>query len=719
LGIRKTVWLLLAVSCATQKNDAPVVHSLKLMGTHAVSASTIKDKILTAATSWIPFTSKQHFDPLVWEADLRRIKRVYEAAGYHRAQITAAQVLQRKGNEVDLVVKIEEGPPTVVASLQTTGIDVLPEDQQFTVLKKLPLTAKSTFTEPGWNDTKSDVQSRLRGLGYAEARLQGQALVDLATSQARLSLLATPGLRYRFGDITVRQSPGSRVPGWMVQEQVHLALDDSYFSEELLDEAQRLVFAMGTFSTARVTIGRGDRDTGRVPVTVQLREAPFRTLKLGGGAGIDAIRQEVHLISEWTNRDFLGGLRRLTLQGTVGWAFLPTVWDVIGKSSGASNGPIFKVQADFEQPRFLGRPSLRLKDLIESERTVEQDYTAIGGRTGHGVAWQPSSSLTIYPSYQLQGYRLNTGAVPTSTQITAAPLALGCPSAPCFVLLSYLEQDITWDRRDDRLEPRRGHYLALTLQEGGGPLQGDYTYLRIAPEGRGYLSFGESRRTTLAARLSVGTLINKNGVDPSSGEQKDSAVVVRFMAGGANSMRGFSLRRLSPLLLAQNVNSRNALYAFPIGGDGDIEGNLEVRRAITQNFTVAGFLDFGTVTREALAPSALATLQWAVGFGLRYLTPVGPIRVDIGVRLPFGRPPPLYTLVVDEKGHQHTVEISYSTGLYDRVDPTMPPPGSRMYPVPETGANVNKSCFGIGGNNKSTWVTDGLCAFHISIGEAF
>jgi translocation and assembly module TamA len=716
--------LLLAASCATQKNDAPVVHSLKLVGTHEVSSGTIKDKILTSATSWIPFSAKKHFDPLIWEADLRRIKRVYEAAGYYQAKVTSAQVLQRPGNQVDLVVKVEEGSPTLVAAMDTSGLDGLPSDQQVLVQKKLPLTLKSTFTEPAWDDTKSALVDRLHGLGYAETKLQSEALVDLARAEARLRLRANPGVRYRFGDIDVRQATGTRVPAWAVEEQVRLALDDRFYSEDLLSEAQNRVFGMGTFSTVRVTVGRGDTASARLPVNVQLREAPFRTLKLGGGAGFDAVRQEVHLVSEWTNRDFLGGLRRLTLQAMLGWAFLPTIWDVIGHSAQVNDGPIYRVQADFEQPRFLGWPSLRLKDLLESDRTIEPDYTALGGRTTHGVAWQPYVALTLYPSYQLQAYRLNTGAVPTSTSFSTAPLALGCPSAPCFVLLSYLQQDITWDKRDDKLEPHSGYYLALSFQEGGGPLGGNYDYFRIAPEVRGYVSFGQARRTTLATRLTVGTLINNNGLDESTGQQKESAVVVRFVAGGANSMRGFSLRRLSPLLLAQNANANNAYYAFPIGGDGDIEGNFEVRHRFTENLAVAAFLDFGTVTRDSLppfkrhedisAPSVLATLQWAVGLGLRYLTPVGPVRIDIGVRLPFGPPPPLYRLIPDptDPNGKRTIteEILYWTG----TDPANP----MMMPGHETGTHVNKSCFGIGYHH-DTWVTDGLCAFHISIGEAF
>jgi translocation and assembly module TamA len=176
------------------------------------------------------------------------------------------------------------------------------------------------------------------------------------------------------------------------------------------------------------------------------------------------------------------------------------------------------------------------------------------------------------------------------------------------------------------------------------------------------------------------------------------------MSGGAMSMRGYSLRRLSPMVLAQGPSTSTSktapLLTLPIGGNGLVEGNLEARSNVASRLALAGFADFGTVTRDSLGPDAFSSLQWAVGLGLRYLTAVGPIRVDIAYRLPFGRPPPLF----DPNGN----EITYRRGA-----------DGAMEPGRETGANVNKSCFGIGGSSGATWVKDGLCVFHISIGEAF
>ena len=266
----------------------------------------------------------------------------------------------------------------------------------------------------------------------------------------------------------------------------------------------------------------------------------------------------------------------------------------------------------------------------------------------------------------------------------ASPLTLGCTTTDgqCLVWLSYLEQVFTWDRRNHTLEPKRGFLLSLGLQEGGGPLQGDFTYMRALPDARAYYSFGADDELTLSARLRVG------GLWTASGNPDDSAVITRFYAGGAVSMRGFNDRRLSPLLLAPAPSNPNVLLTVPIGGNGMVEGSFEARYSLTPTLRVAGFVDFGEVTRGPFSPGDIPGMLWAVGVGLRYLTPIGPIRVDIARRLPFGTLPGLYQVN----------------------------PAGQIVQVPYEAAG---DCFGFGGSGVPTPVPDGSCVLHIAIGEAF
>jgi translocation and assembly module TamA len=669
-----------------QQQHGPVIRDLTIDGTRAVSPRQIKKKILTSKTGWWPFAHKEYFDPVTWEADLKRIVRLYMARGLYQARIEGSAVKPLE-NGVALEVKVDEGEPTRVASVEVQGLDALPPADQAAARDGLSLRVGQTFDEGSWESSKSGIVSKLRARGYYRAAAAGEALVGENTHEAKLTIVVRPGIAYRFGAIDVKAPPAGQIPPVLVWDQTRLAIPEGQlFNDDALDEAQRRVFGMGVFSTVRVTPGTPDDATGRLPVVVTVREAPFRTLRAGGGLKIDQIHQEARLIGEWSHRNFLGGLRKLTIHAEAGWAFLPTIWDVAANNQSVAplkNGPVADFSVSFEQPRFLGHPSLREQNSVELQRTLQQTYDNLAGRFGTGVIWQPRARISIFPAYRLEGDYLNGAPINSAA---SAPLTLGCQTSTgsCLVWLSYLEQTITWDHRDKPLEPRNGFYAGLSLQEGGGPLQGNFSYLRALPDVRGYVSFLDDGALTLSARLRVGELW------PTSGNPEDSAVVIRFYGGGANSMRGFSERRLSPLLLAPAPGTSSQVFqTVPIGGNGLLDGSYEARYSLTESLRLAGFLDFGQVTTGLIGPGDLGDTLWAAGIGIRYITSIGPIRVDLARRLPFGTLPPLYR--ADQYGN-----------IFE--DPTYSP---------------DWSCFGLFASRGNTPGIDSACVLQISIGEAF
>jgi translocation and assembly module TamA len=685
-----SIWVGASLGCAHQEQkQAPIIRSLDIEGTHAVSPGKIKKKILSSKTGWWPFARKQYFDPVTWETDLERIVRYYASRGYFQARIASQSVTPEGRDGVELRAKVQEGPPTRVGALNVTGLDALPPADRQAARNGLALRVGQVFDEADWEASKSGIVSNLRARGYYRAATAGEALIGTGTHLASLTIAVRPGLQYRFGDIQVDMPEGAQIPAGLVWDQVRLAIPPgSLFSDEALEEAQRRVFGMGVFASARVTPGEPDDATARLPVVVAVREGPFRTLRAGGGVKIDQIHQEARLIGEWSHRNFQGGLRRLTIHGEVGWAFLPSVWAVASNDLTVAprNGPVADFWITFEQPRFLGHPSLREQSSFEIDRTIQQSYDNLAGRVGTGVIWQPRTRVSIFPAYRLEGDYLNRSPFTTGAAAAAtAPLTLGChtTSGSCLVWLSYLEETVTWDHRDKPLEPRQGFYASVSLQQGGGPLQGNFSYLRVSPDVRGYVSFLDDKALTFSARLRVGELW------PTSGNPEDSAVVIRFYGGGANSFRGFSDRRLSPLVAAPAPGTYPPVnQAVPIGGNGIIDGSFEVRYSLTDNLRLAGFADFGQVTGGLIGARDVGDLLWAVGLGLRYLTPIGPIRVDLARRLPLGRMPPLYQVAPDGT----IMEEPYT---------------------PDT------SCFGLFGSGGGSVVTDSACVLQISIGEAF
>jgi translocation and assembly module TamA len=663
------------------KPDEPPIRSLKIEGTEQISAGAIEDRILTTGPSWWPFAATPYFDPIAWQADLRRIERYYQAQGFYQARVVDEEV-RKEGDGVALTVQVNEGKPTKISAIDIQGLEGLPPGFEERVRRSIPVKVGDILKEEQWEGVKREVAGALRALGYAEARVEGEVFVETTDQTARIRLLASPGPRYKFGNIFVATGPKPSVQVRYIIDQAEGAIwKGAWYSDKAMAEAQRRVFQMGVFGAVKVTTGRPDRENAVIPVVVDVREAPFHTIRYGGGVGVDPVRQEYRLIAEYTDRNFLGDLRKLTLRGKVGWAFLPALWNI------QQQAPIFDFYAEFEQPRFPGRDFKWISSL-NLYKNIEQAYDYIGVRAKTGIVWQPHSSFRIYPSYNIEVDRIR--GLTQGLSGSAPQLAYGCNLTPedpvCYQFLSFLELVIEWDRRDDKLEPRNGWFLSLGIQRGGGFLGGDYTYWRIFPDLRAYKSWG---KFTLAGKLRIGTLL--------SGE--NSPIVARFFSGGGTFHRGFGTRRLSPMLPVPNNNATptnplvgsigtpqlNGTYV-PVGGDGIWDSSIELRYRIFGPLTVAVFLDAGFVSVDSFDFRDVGPkMQYAVGFGLRYNTIIGPIRLDFAYRLNHGGPLPIIT---------------------DPAHPVYAPGGTE--------------CFGIGtGSPTYAGFPEGRCALTISIGEAY
>jgi translocation and assembly module TamA len=677
-----------------------VVTDITFTGAKQVSPSDIEDRIATSQANFFShlFGPLPTFDPTTWTADLRRIERYYQSLGYFQAEVVEEQVLPDGKGGVRLNLTIDEGAPTHVSAVEVQGLETVPAELQERVLGKLPMVVGQVFRDDDWTALKSLLKSRLRELGYADAAVGGEVFVEITNQTARVQAVADPGPRVKFGSIFVTSGPHPQVKPELIIAHARGAVPPgAWFSESALIEAQNRVFKMGVFGAVKVTAGTPDVEAGTVPVLVEVREAPFHTVRYGGGIGIDPARQEVRAIAEYTDRNFLGGLRTLSLKAKVGWAFVPAVWDI------QANGLIFDFLAQFTQPNFFA-PSLKFLASVNFYKQVEDGYGYVGGRGRVGVAWSPVSRLTLSPTYAFELDQVTgvteglNGDIPT--------LAYGCSSSPCLQRLSYLEQTAVWDARDDVVDAKRGYYLGVSFQESGPWIGSGFNYIRILPEVRAYVTTGA---VTFAARLMVGTILQPNPCSLSaeaglSNQTCDpSPIVNRFFAGGAGSNRGFGSRQLSPLLPLANipltptaaagsivspigVPAQSMGNVVPIGGNGLLDASFEVRWNFSRDWVVAFFVDAGFVSYGAFSLDDLSTTQVAVGVGFRYRTPIGLLRVDLGYRLNVGGPLPV-------------VPVRPSVGYTD-----------------------NTNCFALTSVDHGTNYAGApwsRCAFHFAVGESF
>ncbi len=600
--------------CRTPRGtvEEPVITRFDLRGATHVDASELKEKLATHGPDcFLGFLACDWFrlDPDALGADKRRIEAYYRARGFYRTSTTAAEVTPDGEGRVHVALGVKEGPRITVRRLEITGFDEVPEARSHA--GTLKLAVGHAFTEAAYDATRAQLLTALLATGWANATVtqSAQVLPDEGVVDVRFAVEA--GARYRFGRVFVAGT--AEVPRQkVILRATREVKSGHWFDEGRLDRAQARVFDLGVFAGVRVTRGAPDLERGTIPVVVAVREAPFHTLKLGPGLGFQAARWETQGLASWTHRNWLGGIRRLQLDARAGYAWIP---DPFIRDR---EGVVGQVSAEFSQPSVLG-DAVDFSARVELEKSLEQAYGFYSERLRLGTPLRLGPGWTLTPTYNLEVYQLRDLV---GTPSVTLPQLQNCPGQIC--LLSYLEQRLAWDGRDDPLNTRRGLYASLSVQEGFNVASYGYRFLRFLPEVRWFLPLG--RATVLATRARLGALVPV-------GEKGRAPVVALFTAGGALSMRGYGSGRLSPMSLQEG-------RWVPTGGNGLLEGSLELRQALSPSLTGALFLDGGNVSSASGSPSGYqevldpTRLQLALGIGLRYRTLFGPLRIDLAGRLP-------------------------------------------------------------------------------------
>ena len=178
--------------------------------------------------------------------------------------------------------------------------------------------------------------------------------------------------------------------------------------------------------------------------------------------------------------------------------------------------------------------------------------------------------------------------------------------------LGAIDLDVERTALDDALNPHSGTVLTLHLLDAARALHGSYHFQEVMAEGRAFLPMGST--VVLANRARIGSLF--------AASVEDMPFSARYFLGGSTSVRGWGRFEISPL----------DPQGLPIGGRSLVELSSELRFPISGKLHGVAFLDAGRVGADS-NDYGFGDLRYAVGPGLRYLTPIGPVRVDLGIQL--------------------------------------------------------------------------------------
>jgi outer membrane protein insertion porin family/translocation and assembly module TamA len=609
--------LLAAVLVSGCNDDGEIkIASLKFEGVDAVDKGALADALQTREGSWLPWGRQRYFDRRAFDADLQRIEAFYRDRGFPDARVTSVDPrLNDEQNEIDITVNISEGEPIRVAAIDLEGFDVLSERARNRLQREIPLEEGEPLDVQRAATARELALNMLRNEGYpyAEVRLSNE---PVEARRERVVLRATPGILAHFGPIEINGN--ASVGDDIILRKLSFEPGDRYGRDEMR-ESQRQLYSMELFQFVNVESLENQAEMAvEVPMRITVGEAKHRQLRFGVGYGSE---EHARARVRWDHVNFFGGARQAGFEGR---------WSSLDRG----------VRLDFREPYFLHRDfSLGLEGQAWQAEEPVYSQNTVGGRAvlRHQTSGEQFWSLSLINEYQRSS--IDAEAL-EDFEIRDDLIALGLDprTGEAEGTLFALAFDVNRNTTNNLLDARRGYVLAAHLERAVPWGWGSYNYWSASVEGRHYQAVGDL--FVLANRLQFGS------IEPTGDEELNVPFHKRYFLGGASSNRGWGRFELSPL----------SGFGLPIGGHTMLDGSVEVRFPVWSRLGGVLFLDYGNVWTEAW-DFDLDQLRYAVGPGLRYQTPIGPARIDLGYQLN-----PIDNLRVEGEPQSRQWRVHFSIG---------------------------------------------------------
>ncbi len=550
--------------------DDLVIESLQFWGNKEISTSVLNAQMLTKATPWYDFM------PFVKP-------RKFDAGLFHSDMQRLRAFYQGKGFyqvQIDTTLGQRKNGHLFAQIRIKEGprsrfgmLQILGVDSSrisvHGVVADLQKLSGEPFVQTQLATELTNALRVLRNEGFAFTKAEVTSFVD--------SLLVNVDVIFELGPMcTVSDIQISGNVG-VSQKTVLRGLtfaEGQVFEGKQLDDSRRQLYRAGVFRAVRIDLP--DTVLQYTPVRVNVSERPFRSMTLGGGYDTEI---GLRASAAWLHRNFGGGARQLRLSGRV---------------SSASRDIVVGIR----EPYFFGgRNWLNLSGFVQRRQQADAEQNELGGST----SFERNISERLDFVLQFSG-----GLVASQTDSA----------------FSEIRAALRWDTRDDLFDPHEGFLASFTVRERGWWLHSPWEFWEVTTEGRWFqpLPF----KNVWGIRLVGGAIFRIN-------TREDVPTIERYYSGGLNSVRGWSYQELGPKEIRfDNKKMRDEIV--PLGGTSHFEGSIELRTTLLRYFGTALFVDAARVANELNAFS-LPDLQWSVGGGLRLLTPVGPVRFDVGYRI--------------------------------------------------------------------------------------
>lgn len=511
------------------------------------------------------------YDRFLVNDDRKRLADFYRSHGYLDVEVTGEEFLDSKTGAVSVHHIIREGDRYLLDDVSIGGNAIYSATD---LLLATELNVGEPYNPTEGSAARARILEKYRERGYAYAEVEMEETINESSRSVDLSYRINEGIQVRIGDVHLEGS--KRTQSRIIWREVDLEERDLY-SRRALFENRKRIFGVGVFSSVEVEPSSPLVGQATTDVTIRVEESKPARIRVGGGYDTE----------EGPRASLEGGYSNLFGLGhEVG--FLGTVTGVRDEEEIYYRDPrVFGSRYDFR-----GRIYHRFKE--EPSYSVDRYGGGfdLGRRYGHD--W------FLRFSYSLEDLNLE--------DIEIAPTGTDIPENEG--LRSTGGTFVSWDRRDSAFNPHTGTFSTALFELNGGPFGGDFDFVKT--ELGTALFLPATEQTTLALGVRFGWL------EP-FGDTDEVPLSEKFLTGGASTIRGFPRNEVGP----RDVNGEF------IGGDALFIFNAEYRFPIYKQLTAAVFYDTGNVWPD-ISDFDLGEMRESAGAGLRYISPVGAVRLDYG-----------------------------------------------------------------------------------------
>ncbi len=575
-------------------SEGPKGHIQKIVfkGNKKIKSSQLK-KVMTTS-QWNIFsilTKTGALDEDVLKNDLQLLNAYYFDQGYLEAKISEPKIDLSNPKKIRIEIEIVEGPQYHLGDIDFKGDLLTTKEDLFKVLK---LKRGAVYSNTAIRKDVNALTEKFANQGYAYVEINPETSMDNKNLIVHLTFEIEKKKRVSYQKIQIVGNTKTRDK--VIRRELQVAEGELYSATDMNKSRDRLK-RTGFFKEVDFTTSRGSTEE-KINLDIKVEEAPTGSLSFGIG---------------YSSVESVIGTAAISDRNLFGYGYHGVLKFALG----------FKTQnfkLSFTDPYFLGYPFSAGFDLYHErvEYFTEYNYKVTGGDIRFGK--ELTDTIRIDAMYKLENVNVYNVADGASTYIKEQK-GKATTSAISFTP--------SMDNRDDYFNPRRGGKHSLFIQNAGGILGGDNTFVKVL--GQSSWFFPLPLNTTLNLRAHAGAIFPYSG--------KKVPLYEKFYVGGINTVRGFEYGMVGP----KDINDE------PIGAKYMVVFNTELIFPLSREIGLKGavFFDIGkgwgterTETGQSIVHNR--GIAMGAGPGIRWFSPFGPIHIDMGFNL---NPKP------GEKGH--------------------------------------------------------------------